>query len=325
MNCAVATLGGAGDSNARSQYPEHSAHQRDRSSPDRGVDPAVRVTDAGGWFDGEIRDTWPAYTAARYLAPGSTGQGTREQRDRLLADAEIILGGWPYPLDLRARAPRLKWFHQRPAGASNLRLGDLWGSDVTVTTSRGAGSTLAIAEYAVAAILVFRERLQSHRRRSPGRDVRSSRLPLAVARRQDRLRRRRRRHRPRCRPALRRRSACGSSAPGAARSRASPCRPGSPRSAAAGGPRPLSAAQRFCRDLLPMDAGNRPAVRCRALCADETGQRAGQCRARRDRRRGGARRRAPSAITCAASHSTSMSANSSIRRHSTSGLTRECW
>jgi phosphoglycerate dehydrogenase-like enzyme len=119
------------------------------------VDPAVRLTDAGGWFDGEIRDTWPAYTAGRYLPPGTTGHGAREERNRLLADAEIILGGWPYPLDLRARAPRLKWFHQRPAGASNLRLGDLWGSDVAVTTSRGVGSTLAIAEYAVAGILYF--------------------------------------------------------------------------------------------------------------------------------------------------------------------------
>jgi glyoxylate/hydroxypyruvate reductase A len=131
-----------------------------RVSPgDRGrieaVDPAVRLTDAGGWFDGEIRDTWPAYTATRYLPAGSFGHGTREERDRLLAGAEIILGGWPYPLDLRARSPRLRWFHQRPAGASNLRRGDLWGSDVIVTTSRGAGSTLAIAEYAVAGILYF--------------------------------------------------------------------------------------------------------------------------------------------------------------------------
>ena len=83
------------------------------------VDPAVRVTDAGGWFDGEYRETWPAYTASRYLRPGSVGAGTREERDRLLAEAEVILGGWPFPLDLRARAPRLKWFHQRPAGASN--------------------------------------------------------------------------------------------------------------------------------------------------------------------------------------------------------------
>ncbi|MGA8382820.1 MAG: D-2-hydroxyacid dehydrogenase [Stellaceae bacterium] len=119
------------------------------------VDPAVELTDAGGWFDGEIRETWPAYTAQRYLPPGSIGSGTREERDRLLSEAEIILGGFPFPLDLRARAPKLKWFHQRPAGASNLLRGDLWGSAVTVTTSRGMGSTLAMAEYAVAGILHF--------------------------------------------------------------------------------------------------------------------------------------------------------------------------
>ena len=33
------------------------------------VDPSIRLTDAGGWFDGEYRDTWPAFSAARYLAP----------------------------------------------------------------------------------------------------------------------------------------------------------------------------------------------------------------------------------------------------------------
>src|SRR5712691_6695363 len=119
------------------------------------IDPGIRLTDAGGWFDGEYRETWPAYSVSRYLAPNSTGIGTREERDRLLAEAEVILGGWPFPLDLRARSPRLKWFHQRPAGASNLLRGDLWGSDVAVTTSRGVGSTLAMAEYAVAGILHF--------------------------------------------------------------------------------------------------------------------------------------------------------------------------
>jgi glyoxylate/hydroxypyruvate reductase len=119
------------------------------------VDPAVRVTDAGGWFDGEIRDTWSAYAGSRYLARGSTGVGTRADRDRLLAEAEVILGSFPFPLDLRARSPRLKWFHQRPAGASNLRIGDLWGSDIAVTTSRGMGSTLAMAEYAIAGVLHF--------------------------------------------------------------------------------------------------------------------------------------------------------------------------
>jgi len=123
------------------------------------VGQAIRLTDAGGWFDGEYRETWPAYTATRYLRPDATGSGNREERDRLLAEAEIILGGWPFPLDLRARAPMLKWFHQRPAGASNLLRGDLWGSDVTVTTSRGVGSTLAMAEYAVAGILYFAKSL----------------------------------------------------------------------------------------------------------------------------------------------------------------------
>jgi len=123
------------------------------------VDPAIELIDAGGWFDGEYRETWPAYTAVRYLRPNAAGHATREERDRLLAEAEVILGGWPFPLDLRARAPKLKWFHQRPAGASNLLRGDLWGSDVIVTTSRGLGSTLAMAEYAVAGILYFAKSL----------------------------------------------------------------------------------------------------------------------------------------------------------------------
>jgi glyoxylate/hydroxypyruvate reductase len=119
------------------------------------VDPAIQLVDAGGWFDGEYRETWPAFASARYLPPGAAGSGTREERDRLLAQADVVLGGWPFPLDLRARASRLKWFHQRPAGASNLLLGDLWGSNVVVTTSRGAGNTLAMAEYALAGILYF--------------------------------------------------------------------------------------------------------------------------------------------------------------------------
>ena len=118
-------------------------------------DPAIRLIDAGGWFDGEIRETWTAFAAARYLPPGATGSDSREERDRLLAETEVIIGGWPFPLDLRARAPRLKWLHQRQAGASNLLGSDLWGGDVMVTTSRGVANSLPIAEYAVAGILHF--------------------------------------------------------------------------------------------------------------------------------------------------------------------------
>ena len=119
------------------------------------VDDRVRLTMAPGWFDGEIRDTWGDYTADSYLPAGSHGQGTRSERDALLAAADVILGGFPMPVDLRARAPRLRWVHQTPAGASNLRQSDLWGSDIPVSTSRGLGNTLAIAEYVVASFLYF--------------------------------------------------------------------------------------------------------------------------------------------------------------------------
>lgn len=117
------------------------------------VDPSVELVEAGGWFEGEYADSWPAETINRYVR--GTGHGTRVERDRILESAEIIIGGFPIPLDLRVRAPGLKWVHQTPAGASNLRSGDLWGSEIAVTTSRGYGETTAIAEYAIAGIMSF--------------------------------------------------------------------------------------------------------------------------------------------------------------------------
>ena len=119
------------------------------------VDQRLNVIDARGWFDGEIRNTWPQWTVQRYLGDRMSPASTRQERDRLLATAEIILGGWPFPIDLLARAPRLRWFHQLPAGASNLLSGDLWGSDVIVTTSRGYGNTQPMAEYVLASFLHF--------------------------------------------------------------------------------------------------------------------------------------------------------------------------
>ncbi len=115
----------------------------------------IDLVDAGGWFDDEVREAWGEYTASRTLPLGAAGSGTREERDRLLAKAEVIVGGWPFPRDIRARAPRLKWFHQLQAGASNILGTDLWNSDVVVTTSRGVANSLPIAEFALAGILYF--------------------------------------------------------------------------------------------------------------------------------------------------------------------------
>ncbi|MEM7404935.1 MAG: D-2-hydroxyacid dehydrogenase [Pseudomonadota bacterium] len=117
------------------------------------VAPDIRLVDAGGWFDGEFVDTWPPATVSRYV--GGAGCGSRDERDALLADAEVVICGFPFPRDLHARAPRLRWLHQRPAGASNLRAGDIWGRDVPVTTSRGHGEVLAIAEYAISGFSYF--------------------------------------------------------------------------------------------------------------------------------------------------------------------------
>src|SRR4030095_6895078 len=119
------------------------------------VDRCVEVVDARGWFDVELRETWPPWTVQRYVGQRSAPSHSRQERDQLLAGAEIVLGGFPFPLDLRARAPHLRWFHQLPAGASNLLRGDLWGSDVVVTTSRGYGNTRPSAESVLGGLLYF--------------------------------------------------------------------------------------------------------------------------------------------------------------------------
>ena len=93
------------------------------------VDRCLHVDDARGWFDVELRETWPPWTVQRYLGQRVGSISSRQARDQLLARAEIILGGFPFPLDLRARAPHLRWFHQLPAGASNLLRGDTSEAD----------------------------------------------------------------------------------------------------------------------------------------------------------------------------------------------------
>ena len=101
------------------------------------VDRRVKVVDARGWFDVELRATWPQWTVVRYLGSRKYPATTVTQRNQALALAEIMLVGWPPVKDILARAPRLKWVHELPAGASNFLDTDLWGSDIIVTTSRG--------------------------------------------------------------------------------------------------------------------------------------------------------------------------------------------
>ena len=125
------------------------------------IDPRIRVVNARGKFEVEYTETWPAESVRRYVPQSlvEANTSTRAERDALLAEAEIICIRFPYPLDLQARASRLKWLHQTPAGASNLRMGDMWGSDVIVTTSRGLNNPLPIAEYVLSTIFLFAKSL----------------------------------------------------------------------------------------------------------------------------------------------------------------------
>ncbi|MGN6735476.1 MAG: hypothetical protein ACTHMB_26430 [Candidatus Binatia bacterium] len=78
------------------------------------TDPRIDIIDARGWFDGELRATWPQWTVDRYLGDRKYPATTLEQRNRALAEAEIILLGWPPVKNLRSRATSLKWLINRP-------------------------------------------------------------------------------------------------------------------------------------------------------------------------------------------------------------------
>ena len=127
----------------------------------RAIDSRIRVVDSRGKFEVEYAETWPAESVRRYVSQSlvAANSSTRAERDALLAEAEVICIRFPFPLDLRARTPRLKWLHQTPAGASNLRMCDIWGSNVVVTTSRGLNNSLPIAEYVLSTILLFAKSL----------------------------------------------------------------------------------------------------------------------------------------------------------------------
>ena len=107
------------------------------------VDPRVRVFDANFAAPG------------RRARPGGQAAPGPGQLADILAQAEVLLVGYPVPEGLAARSPRLAWAHHTQAGVSNLAGTDLWASDVTLTSSRGAMAATAIAEYALAAAAHF--------------------------------------------------------------------------------------------------------------------------------------------------------------------------
>ncbi|MCW2542358.1 MAG: hypothetical protein JWN95_4083 [Frankiales bacterium] len=78
-----------------------------------------------------------------------------DSTDDFLANADVLLVGYPVPPQIVERAPRLRWAHHTQAGVSNMLGSDLWTSTVPLTSSRGAVTATAIAEYVLAAAGMF--------------------------------------------------------------------------------------------------------------------------------------------------------------------------
>jgi phosphoglycerate dehydrogenase-like enzyme len=116
------------------------------------IDPRVQVIDGNDAFLAEQRDT---QVSARFHSPEARELPSRDERDALLAQADVLLVGFPVPRELASRAPRLQWAHHTQAGVSNLWESDLWTSEITLTSTRGDVSTTPIAEYVIAAIFHF--------------------------------------------------------------------------------------------------------------------------------------------------------------------------
>jgi hypothetical protein len=70
------------------------------------IDRRVKIIDARGWFDIELRATWPQWTVERYLGARTYPLTSLEERNRALASAQIVLTGWP--LSRNVRVP-FKW------------------------------------------------------------------------------------------------------------------------------------------------------------------------------------------------------------------------
>ena len=127
------------------------------------VDPRIEVEDAWDLFGPELVAEWPRQTTESYLPRRfwdiADSPELRSRRDAVLAEAEAVCFTFPPPLKIASRAPKLRFVHQIPAGVSNLSRGDLWHSSIPISSGRGAGSTLPIAEWAIAVTMALAKEL----------------------------------------------------------------------------------------------------------------------------------------------------------------------
>lgn len=116
--------------------------------PVRAVDPAVNVIDGNA--------TFVAYNQARQEKNAAAMEQTDKEMRELLTQADVLCMMHPMLATAAELAPNMRWFHHTQAGVSNLWPCDVWQrDDIVITSGRGTMRPTAMAEYCVAAAMMF--------------------------------------------------------------------------------------------------------------------------------------------------------------------------
>jgi phosphoglycerate dehydrogenase-like enzyme len=116
--------------------------------PIRAVDPSVNVIDGNAAF--------VALNLARQQDDAAAIDSTEKEMRELLAQADVLCMQFPVLKSAVEWAPNLLWLQHTAAGVSNLWSTDAWTAEhIVVTSGRGYVRPTAMAEYCVAAALMF--------------------------------------------------------------------------------------------------------------------------------------------------------------------------
>jgi phosphoglycerate dehydrogenase-like enzyme len=116
--------------------------------PVRAVDSFVNVIDGNA--------TFAAYNRARQTKNAAAMESTDKELRELLLQADVLCMMHPMLPHVVQMSPNMQWLHHTQAGVSNLWASDVWETErVVLTSGRGHVRPTAMAEYCVAAALMF--------------------------------------------------------------------------------------------------------------------------------------------------------------------------